>query len=1245
MDRDRKRKAYLKAIAGGVIRPDVYEMMKAQNQTQGDPEKRRVRKRQYDRNSKKRMKKLVKVMKVWSQILVWWVQYRNRYPEGIYSTWQEEEGDPAVPLPHGWVPDKNTLDAVLAEENPDDADNSLTWAEIGEKRPAIFTAQPGRYGQSPTLLSRKEMCIRVYHAVSADLYEWMESSPPGYEVHGCYNPAGRWNRPCLRHQGHGGGCQHHPGIFPKEGRDSIDGHLVTRDDLDEFLKMADSKRFERGFRSKRAEIYDWFKKRYKDYDEPFVPYAGPWSKIALALLGLFILAPGEDEEEGEQPEESDYNDDEGDWEKQFGDDEDDDDEYRSGRDRKSQRTQYDYRNSWRSSGWQGSGGARNSDDAWRGWSGGRWANSGAAPVWVDEKDRNRYLDRCHPCAIQEIDREDRNRAEARCTVSQGSSPVKAYQMKCRPCSPVQGGGSSIEGAGHVNTLSVQPHEWVPSGAGAAEKSSDVVTLRSLSGPSTLVPRVFPGSRALLVNKRVNDVTAEVLCAIAGNGLWRGPNTLAEFFEAVYAPRKKVRVERLGLPKSSSGRGDREAEAELPPRKLRRRASPASSSLVLRGSLLALMPLMVQGMDLAVVGQSTTSALGLMSLAATIAWYVGSGSAVYSIAIAVPDVIDTGVRHIEGVVSEVTDGSRLLIRNTFVALIAIVLTAIMIWGSYLLSKVYVHCFPKSKKGRRSSDEHSRKYGGRLHGGAGQMTAQQVLARVGIVGDSDPVPVVPRSGQVDLNRLTLGDVVSFLYHRGRRSGQRRNGIVISFPIAPTGMKFEIEERIQEGWPDSGSVVCRQYWPSATSGVIYSVQNIFRERANMAGAASVEVCAETMNVAAAEVAEQLASRQGPPSGDREGFVSPESRSDALEDFQANELVRITARENARAPASGGLALEDVPAFPDLSSQQKALIHQDHYEKEDSKRKPSSALKRAESAKELRGAGVSFWKTATGFIPKAGTKHARVPKEVEADASGSSQGTFGGPKSVEEVQAAQTPWRDLPQRLAEAQRILQASPRRGYAAAAYFSGSEMLEVMLEELAMAKSSIDGMQLIIDHTSGVTTLIAQIFSGVTLRLLLDKGNFHCSSCARQADRVKDIWQAMTRAKRGEIRIMSGRTTGGFAMMHAKSWIIDQRVCLLGSVNLTHNGLENNTENLLRVTEPNCIRDASKDFEARWKEADIVNDASIKKMSENDAAKKEKAEAKRRAKEEDRRSRSQSRPRSPSRTLAPQFASVVEEVDQ
>ena len=128
------------------------------------------------------------------------------------------------------------------------------------------------------------------------------------------------------------------------------------------------------------------------------------------------------------------------------------------------------------------------------------------------------------------------------------------------------------------------------------------------------------------------------------------------------------------------------------------------------------------------------------------------------------------------------------------------------------------------------------------------------------------------------------------------------------------------------------------------------------------------------------------------------------------------------------------------------------------------------------------------------------------------------------------------------------------------------------------------------------------------------------------------------------------------MMHAKSWVIDKRVCLLGSVNLTHNGLENNTENLVRVAEPGCIQKACVDFEARWNEAEVVDDAMIQKMIEADTARKEQKDEKKREREEDRRSRSksrprgeekrsQSRPRSPTRVLAPQFASVVEVIDQ
>ena len=842
-------------------------------------------------------------------------------------------------------------------------------------------------------------------------------------------------------------------------------------------------------------------------------------------------------------------------------------------------------------------------------------------------------------------------AEAYGTGSRGSSPVEARQRRSSPCSPAQDRLPSFEGAGHVDTLSVQPHERALSRAGAAETSSDAATVGFVSGPTTLVPRVPGESRVLPVEKRVNDVTAETACVGSGIGLKRGPSSLAELIEAVYAlagPRKRARVDGPGLLGSTRGRGDRVAEVELRPRKFRRKASPVSTNLALKGSLLALMPLMAQGMDVAVVGQSTTSALGLMSVAATLVWYIGSGSAVYSLAVAVPEVIDTGVRHIDGVMSEVTFGSRLLIQNAFLVVITVVVTGILIWGSHVLRKIYLYCYPDHTKVRRVQDGHSRMYGGRLPGGAGHVTAQEVLARVGLVGNADPPPLALRTGQVDLNRLQLGDVVSFVYSRGTRSGLRRSGVVVSFPISPSGTQFELEEDNDRG------KIWRKYWPSATSGVVYSVENIFRERVN-------EI---NRNISRERASATRGDASQAPSAD---YATPENRSDALEEFQADELVRITRGDDAIAPASSGLALEDIPPFPDLSSQQETaedeearkLFDEIQSTTEQWKRESlgsSSAERRAKSASEPRVSGVGFWKSAAGLIPKAGTKGSRSPKDTEKSQAGSSQGTFGGPVKERAMDTSDGSNQDLSRRLTEAQQILRASAKPARPVVEYFSGGEMADVMLEELAMAKRSIDGMQLLIDHTSGVTTLIAQIFTGVTLRLLLDKGQFQSSSSARQADRLRDLWLAMTRAKKGEIRIMSGRTTGGFAMMHAKTWVIDKRVCLLGSVNLTHNGLENNTENLVRISEPGCVQKACKDFEARWNEAEVVDDALIQKMIEADTARKEQKDEKRREREEDRRSRSKSRPRaeekrsqscprSPSRVLAPQFASVVEVIDR
>ena len=72
---------------------------------------------------------------------------------------------------------------------------------------------------------------------------------------------------------------------------------------------------------------------------------------------------------------------------------------------------------------------------------------------------------------------------------------------------------------------------------------------------------------------------------------------------------------------------------------------------------------------------------------------------------------------------------------------------------------------------------------------------------------------------------------------------------------------------------------------------------------------------------------------------------------------------------------------------------------------------------------------------------------------------------------------------------------------------------------------------------------------------------------------------------------------GFASQHSKSWLVDGRVYLTGSVNLTHGGLEHNIEDLLIVTEKNAIAGAAASFETQWARATPVSDDDITTMTE------------------------------------------------
>ena len=101
---------------------------------------------------------------------------------------------------------------------------------------------------------------------------------------------------------------------------------------------------------------------------------------------------------------------------------------------------------------------------------------------------------------------------------------------------------------------------------------------------------------------------------------------------------------------------------------------------------------------------------------------------------------------------------------------------------------------------------------------------------------------------------------------------------------------------------------------------------------------------------------------------------------------------------------------------------------------------------------------------------------------------------------------------------------------------------------------LEGFQYQLDHTECVIQIIRKLDKGAQAKFLLDKTNFFQSSCARQAPRVKELFEAGC-----EFRVV--KPLGGFACMHAKTLIVDRITLLAGSVNLTHHGFESNKEHL------------------------------------------------------------------------------------
>ena len=80
-------------------------------------------------------------------------------------------------------------------------------------------------------------------------------------------------------------------------------------------------------------------------------------------------------------------------------------------------------------------------------------------------------------------------------------------------------------------------------------------------------------------------------------------------------------------------------------------------------------------------------------------------------------------------------------------------------------------------------------------------------------------------------------------------------------------------------------------------------------------------------------------------------------------------------------------------------------------------------------------------------------------------------------------------------------------------------------------------------------------------------------------------------------------------MHAKCLILDRELVFDGSVNLTHNGMENNKEHLYRITHKPTVARVFDDFCREWARAEVVGNDKISMMMQKDAdAKRKKSNA-------------------------------------
>lgn len=111
----------------------------------------------------------------------------------------------------------------------------------------------------------------------------------------------------------------------------------------------------------------------------------------------------------------------------------------------------------------------------------------------------------------------------------------------------------------------------------------------------------------------------------------------------------------------------------------------SSCSAVRGlSLLAILPVLVAGTEIALVGPPTAAALSTLSIICSAAWYLAGTAASIAAVSAVPEMVNVAVAGVEEVVETAVEGFRLVVRCVSIGIMIIAAIAVVRVGCHFLS---------------------------------------------------------------------------------------------------------------------------------------------------------------------------------------------------------------------------------------------------------------------------------------------------------------------------------------------------------------------------------------------------------------------------------------------------------------------------------------------------------------------------------------------------------------------------------